>query len=316
MIAGKWTVTLIVIVTGLFYWTLDSFVDSVIFGDGTFITSLFFASAHEIYVRLTTAVVVMLAVYLGCILSGRRKIEKKLSSTAENLRALIRTAPLAIIVVDPDGKVTLWNPAAEKIFGWEEKEVLGLPNPIVPADKQAEFLMFLKRTEVGRLVTREEVSRQRKDGSLLNAILSTAPMRDSSGKFIGTMAMIADVTDRKKAEEALLESKELHRTILRTAMDGFWLVDMNGRVLEVNEAYCRMSGYSEQELLTMSIPDLECVETPSDIAARIEKILKQGEDRFEGRHRRKDGSSFPVEVSAQYKPTRGGHMFAFMRDIT
>ncbi|MFZ4440629.1 MAG: PocR ligand-binding domain-containing protein [Syntrophales bacterium] len=112
------------------------------------------------------------------------------------------------------------------------------------------------------------------------------------------------------------EIEERHRNILRTAMDGFWMTDMQGRLLDVNEAYCRMSGYSEQELLVMRIPDLEIVEKANDTDDHIQKIMAQGEDRFESRHRRKDGSVFDIEVSVQYRSTGDGQMIAFLRDIT
>jgi PAS domain S-box-containing protein len=87
-------------------------------------------------------------------------------------------------------------------------------------------------------------------------------------------------------------------------------------LLEVNEAFCRMSGYSEQELLTMNIADIDVVETSSDVAAHTKRILEQGEHRFESLHRRKDGSTYPVEVSVQHKSVEGGQMVAFLRDIT
>jgi two-component system cell cycle sensor histidine kinase/response regulator CckA len=121
---------------------------------------------------------------------------------------------------------------------------------------------------------------------------------------------------RRRAEDALRESEERHRIILRTAMDGFWLVDTQGRLLEVNEAYCRISGYSESELLAMHIPDLVVYETAEDTAEHIRKIIAQGEDRFESRHRRKDGSVFDVDVSVQHRPIKGGLFVAFFRDIT
>jgi PAS domain S-box-containing protein len=127
---------------------------------------------------------------------------------------------------------------------------------------------------------------------------------------------VRERNERWLAEEALLASEERHRTILHTAMDGFWIVGMDGRLLEINETYCRMSGYSEQELLNMCITDLEVVESRSDTAARIQKILKQGEDRFESKHRRKSGSIFDVEVSVQYRPIEGGQMVVFLQDIS
>ncbi|MCA1746919.1 MAG: PAS domain S-box protein, partial [Bacteroidales bacterium] len=114
----------------------------------------------------------------------------------------------------------------------------------------------------------------------------------------------------------LRQSEQRHRSILQTAMDGIWFLDTQGRFVEVNETYCRMSGYSMHELLTMSISDVECLETASDIAARIKKIMEQGEDRFESQHRRKDGSIYDVEVSVQYRPADGGQFVVFLQDIT
>jgi len=124
------------------------------------------------------------------------------------------------------------------------------------------------------------------------------------------------VLHSERAEAALRRSEEQHRTILQTAMDGFWLVGLQGCLLEVNESYCRMSGYSAQELLAMRIPDLEAAETADETTARIQKIMAQGEDRFESRHRRKDGSCYDVEISIQYRPAEGGQMVVFLRDIT
>lgn len=121
---------------------------------------------------------------------------------------------------------------------------------------------------------------------------------------------------RERAEEALRESEARLRAILKTAMDGFWRVDLQGRLLEVNDAYCRMSGYGEQELLAMRISDLEVAETSADIDAHMQSIRAQGENRFESRHRRKDGSIFEVEICVQYRPEEYGYMVAFLKDIT
>ncbi|MEI7673766.1 MAG: PAS domain S-box protein, partial [Deltaproteobacteria bacterium] len=136
------------------------------------------------------------------------------------------------------------------------------------------------------------------------------------GKPLMMFGTHLDLTARKQAEEVLRQSEELHRTTLQTAMDGFWMADTQGRLLEVNETYSRMSGYSLEELRAMCIPDLEVVETATDTAAHMQKVMAQGEDRFETRHRRKDGSIFPIEISVQYRPIGGGRMVAFLRDIT
>jgi len=131
-----------------------------------------------------------------------------------------------------------------------------------------------------------------------------------------TRELAADIAGRTKSEAALRESEEWRRAILDTAMDGFWIADMQGRILEVNETYCRMSGYGAQELLAMRIPDVEIVEAAGGTLARIQQIAAQGELRFESQHRRKDGSLFEVEVSVQCRPGENGRLVAFLRDIT
>ena len=119
-----------------------------------------------------------------------------------------------------------------------------------------------------------------------------------------------------EARKKIQVSEERHRAILHTAMDGFWRVDTHGRLREVNETYSRMSGYSISELLAMRIPDLEAAESLTETAGHMQKVVSLGEDRFESRHRRKDGSLFDVEVSVQYRPADGGQVVAFLRDIT
>ncbi len=125
-----------------------------------------------------------------------------------------------------------------------------------------------------------------------------------------------DISERKQAEESLRGSEERHRTILGTAMDGFFVNDSAGRFIEVNETYCRMSGYAEQELLSLRVQSVEDVETAADTAAHLQKVLALGQDRFESRHRRKDGSVFDVEVSVQYLSAEEPRFVAFVRDIT
>jgi PAS domain S-box-containing protein len=130
------------------------------------------------------------------------------------------------------------------------------------------------------------------------------------------ISSVRDISERKQAEAALRESEEGHRSIVQTAMEGFWLTNSEGRLLEVNETYCRMSGYSAEELLTMCISDLVDNQTADETAIRLKRLMSQREARFESRHRRKDGSTFAVEASVQYRPVNGGRFVCFLRDIT
>jgi PAS domain S-box-containing protein len=130
------------------------------------------------------------------------------------------------------------------------------------------------------------------------------------------IGVTADVTEQKLAEDELRKSEERYRTILQTALDGFCVVDTRGRLVEVNESFCRMCRYSRDELLAMRLCDLVANETIDETEVRIKRVVSQGYDRFEFMLHRKDGSIFDAEVSIQYRATDGGRLVAFLHDIT
>jgi len=115
----------------------------------------------------------------------------------------------------------------------------------------------------------------------------------------------------------VLKQKETRdKTILRMAMDGFYIVDTEGRILETNDSYCSMIGYSSEELLKMSVKDVEVLETQEVIEKRIQQIIGTGSARFETKHRRKDGRVIVIEASVNYLLENQPKFFCFMRDIT
>jgi PAS domain S-box-containing protein len=121
---------------------------------------------------------------------------------------------------------------------------------------------------------------------------------------------------RHEAEQRVNSSRAEQSAIIHAALDGFWLADLTGRLLDVNEAYCRLSGYSRAELLQMTLADLADEASRPGIPSILAQIARDGAFRFERRHLRKDGTYRDVEVSANYLPTSGGRLFAFVRDIT
>ncbi len=106
-----------------------------------------------------------------------------------------------------------------------------------------------------------------------------------------------------------------YEALVQASMDGFWVADLQGVIREVNEAYCAMSGYPREALVGMPIHMLEALEqTPEEVQAHIQKMLDHGCDRFETLHRRKDGSTFHVEVNSVLQAEQG-HFLVFLRDI-
>ena len=115
----------------------------------------------------------------------------------------------------------------------------------------------------------------------------------------------------------LQRAREFYRALVKTSMDGFWMIDTQGRFLDVNEVYCQLMGYSREELLTMAISDVEAMETPEDTARHIQQVITQGYDRFETRQRRKDGQLLDIEVSTHYVPDgENAQLLVLLRDIT
>jgi len=111
-------------------------------------------------------------------------------------------------------------------------------------------------------------------------------------------------------------SEDRYRSILQTAMDGFFVMNMDGSLQESNESYCTMSGYEAHEIRSLNLADLEAVIKPNKITSCLHEVVGLGKNRFESRHRRKDGTIFDVEVSVQYSPADGGLIISFIRDIT
>ncbi|MEG5063943.1 PAS domain S-box protein [Microcoleus sp. B3-A4] len=133
-------------------------------------------------------------------ISDRKQAEAARSHIHQTLEALIQACPLAITVLDcDDGTVKMWNPAAERIFGWHESEALGQFIPSVPADKREEFTANLKKIREGNAIAGMETQRQRKDGTSIDISLWATPVRDSNGN-INCMSIIADISDRKQIE--------------------------------------------------------------------------------------------------------------------
>jgi PAS domain S-box-containing protein len=174
------------------------------------------------------------------------------------------------------------------------------------------------------LIRRQFVTPLRHIHRAINCIeqgVGQAPMSGSDFKeFQSIDSAIHRLGDTLKekatAQRELALRDNILRTILATSLDGFWRVDVQGRLLEVNQTYCQQSGYSCEELLGLAIGDIEVNESAADTAKHIRLIIETGSDQFESRHRRMDGSIWDVEVSATYEDVAGGQFYVFLRDIT
>ena len=207
-----------------------------------------------------------------------KRAEESLRRANETLQALIDHSPLAIIMLDLNGHILLWNNAAEKMYGWTAQEALGEFISFVPEDKREELRAIREGVTQGDIFTDLELERRRKDGSRILARVSIAPLRDATGSVYAHISIAADITERKKAEQALRESEERLRQIASSLREVIWLRDAQTRqVLYVNPAFEELTGrtcesfYGNRDIVVEAIH-------PDD----KEEVIEALDQRFEG----------------------------------
>ncbi|MBI3804755.1 MAG: PAS domain S-box protein [Nitrospirae bacterium] len=170
-------------------------------------------------------------------ITERKRMETELRETYETLSAVIQASPLAIAIVDLHGKVMGWNPAAERIFGWTEAEVIGRPLPFIPEEKREEFKALAKRVLRGEAFSGFETLLETKESVQIEVSISTGLLRDAHGKVRGVLALIEEITERKEREKAIRQMNEaLHQK--------------NSQVEEISQARNRFFSYISHELKT------------------------------------------------------------------
>ena len=142
-------------------------------------------------------------------ITERHRTARSLKEAHELLRTITDAVPLALWVLNLEGRVRFWNPAAADLFGWSEAEVTGRPLPIVPPDQQQDFVSLLERYRAGEAVHDLERIRQRKDGSSLPIRLWAAPLRDAQDSVYGAVEVGADMRERIALEAQLRHAQKM-----------------------------------------------------------------------------------------------------------
>jgi PAS domain S-box-containing protein len=171
-------------------------------------------------------------------ITERKRAESELQRSNDLLRAIIEAAPTAIFDLDLDGNVkAVWNPAAEKILGWSAKEVIGRPLPTVNRDKQEEFKGFRERIRSGKTVDGIEVNRQKKDGTPIDYCIYASPLYDAEGSVIGNVAVLMDITERKRVEEIIKSSEANLNSLINNRNESIWSIDKDYNFIVINDFF-------------------------------------------------------------------------------
>ncbi|MDE3145162.1 MAG: PAS domain S-box protein, partial [Bacteroidota bacterium] len=251
--------------------------------------------------------------YMGIIrdITERKKEEAVLKTTVMLSNAVLESIHNGILVVDQNGTVIKYNDTFADM--WR------IPGEIMDLKDDKTLLEFILDqladpnefiSKVKELYADPEAESfdeiHFKDGRIFERI--SKPMH-LENKTYGRVWSFLDITERRKAQDE-------YRTILATAIDGYYVVDMEGNLLDVNESYCKMIGYNRDELLAMNVKDLDAVETEDIIKDKIQYIMDTGPLSFETKHKRKDGKIVDIETNCNFLKDEKKRLFVFMKDVT
>ena len=183
-----------------------------------------------------------------------------IAERSDMLRTLTEASPLAIVVMDPEGNVRMWNPAAERIFGWTVGEVLGRPAPGIIDDQKIDHRHLHDQVLRGEAFTALETQRRRKEGAVIHVSVWTAPLKDVAGKVTGIMEVIGDITERKHLEAQLRQVQKME-AVGQLA---------GGIAHDFNNLLTAMIGYAD--MLTSELPKHPAAHASGAIAG--DKILE------------------------------------------
>jgi PAS domain S-box-containing protein len=142
-------------------------------------------------------------------ISERRRADAEQRVATENIRSVIDNSPLAVVGIDTDGTVVIWNQAATHLFGWSTSEAMGGPNPIGVSQHEPQLIWLRNRALAGETLTGVELVRERKDGSQIEVSVSTTAIRAFDGRIVCVLALFEDISVRKTAERSRIASKHV-----------------------------------------------------------------------------------------------------------
>jgi len=258
-------------------------------------------------------------------LARQLRIDEELKAAVieseQRLQAIIQSAMDAIIIVDANGRIVLFNAAAEQIFGCANVDTLGVelsrfvPGPGLTPTLPAAAGGDGRNAQAQATGEHLALTGKRADGREfpVDASISRVRLHDVEHFIV----ILRDVTERMQAEAKLRENERRYRTLFSQAMDGILLLDAAGNIVDVNRSFARMHGYTTEALLGMNLSQLDTPETLNLASGRIGRILQGETIGFEVEHFHRDGHVLPLDVATSGIDIDGKmYILAFHRDIT
>ena len=235
-------------------------------------------------------------------ITERKRAEEALKASRDYLEELTNSMWDAVFSVRMPERVIEWVNDSFRLLGYEPSECIGKDTAFLYADKD-NFLDFGNELEdamaAGKDVLHAAQLLKRKSGENFPAEITTTFHREND-EVVSVTSIVRDITERKRAEEALRESEERHRAVFEQAAESAVLVDAEtGALVDFNDKAHENLGYTHEEFEKLQISDFEVIESPEVVATHIERIVKEGSGVFETKHRTKSGEVRDVHVSSR-----------------
>jgi PAS domain S-box-containing protein len=246
----------------------------------------------------------------------RDRAEEALRDSEERYRRLIETAYEGVWIVDDDGRTTFVNARMAEMLGYNADDMMN-KSLFLFMDEEWKVVAEekLERSRLG-VVEQYEFKFRRKDGSELWTTIAASPVSDRDGRYVGSLRMVTDITEHKRADQALAEEATRRRMLMENSMVGISVLDENCKLVDANKRFADMLGYSPEEALELYVWDWDDHYTPEEIREMVRTVDETGQH-FETRHRRKDGTVFDVELSNTAIVVAGKKLvFCVSSDIT
>lgn len=222
-----------------------------------------------------------------------------------------------MMVTDATGTILKVNQAFTHITGYSSQDTIGQNPRMLKSSRHDQDFYTAMWHSVGETGEwKGEVWSRRKNGEVYPEYLNISAVKDQSGQVTNYVAMLTDISERKQAEQQADALIQRNQILMNTALEGIHILDETGKVIEANNAFCEHLGYTQSEILQLSVFDFEAAVPPDELKQNIQKLLNSHAV-FESVHRRKDGSLVDVELSISGAEQAGKkYLLALCRDIT
>ena len=306
---------------GAVFWVFQSIVDVVLFDEGSLVEQLLTPGLHDLWMRtLVICALMLVAVYARPIITERKQTNEALRESTELAQGLMSSAGTGIYIIQ-DGRFEYANCLFQDLTGYTQEELIGryCLDFVHPEDGDVVREKAVKSLKGQQDPQPYEYRLMKKNGDIA-WVLERVTSIEYRGKRVA-VGSVMDITKRKEMEEALRQSEERYRTILKEMRDGYYEVDLAGSFTFVNDSACRYLGYSRDEMMGMNYRVYTVREDVESVFKVFNQVYRTSEpvEGFSWRATRKDGTQGFAEASVSPLRTDEGQVVGFRcvgRDVT